>query len=58
MYSDNHYDNMSTYHYQTSKDWQATRDTGYKAPQAFLRDVLEAYDEFINDLLAEAQEAY
>ena len=59
MYNTNRQSNLQTYHYQTSKDWYAVHTTTPSSiVEARLRDIKEAYDEFMRDLLTEAQEAY
>ena len=50
---------IRTYHYQASEDKYAKKPdnyTGYTA--ANMKDIKAAYDEFIQDLLLESQEAY
>ena len=50
---------IRTYHYQADEDKFAKKPddfTGYAT--ASMKDIKAAYDEFIQDLLLEAQEAY
>lgn len=58
MSNESRTDKLNIYHFRTGKDWQATHDTGYTITQASMRDILDAYDEFINDLHLEQLEAY
>ena len=58
MYMNDRHENLQAYHYQTNKDWFATQDTGHTPLQAHISDIMDAYDEFINDLFMEQLEAY
>ena len=52
--------NLQTYHYQVGKDWDAARDDSFKSRiiETTMDAILEAYNEFMQDLLCEGQEAY
>lgn len=52
---------LEQYHYQASEDIFAKQDDGTSLPgiaTTTWKDIKEAYNEFIQDLLLEAQEAY
>lgn len=52
--------NLKMYHNQATKDKYAMvpDDLGERIIQTTMKAIREAYDEFLDDLLMEAQEAY
>ena len=51
--------NLRTYHGQADFDEYSRKDDGrFYIPASSIRQIKEAYKEFMDDLLLEAQEAY
>ena len=51
--------NLRTYHNQAEKDFFATvPDLSDRIIRTTMKEIKEAYDEFMDDLMMEAQEAY
>lgn len=60
MYNRNKNSNLQQYHYQAGKDWDATKEDYYKSRiiETTMKQILDSYNEFLGDLMTEAQEAY
>lgn len=60
MYNTSRESNLQIYHYQTGKDWDAVKEDAFKSRiiETTMKQILDSYNEFMQDLIAEAQEAY
>lgn len=50
--------NLQQYHYQASKDWDATIVSASAIIETTMDAILESYNEFMAELLTEQMEAY
>lgn len=59
MYNTERNSTLQIYHYQTGKDWDATKDD-FKSRiiETTMQQILDSYNEFMTDLMYESQEAY
>ena len=60
MYNTDRGSTLQIYHYQVNKDWDATKDDTFKSRiiETTMSQILDSYNEFMQDLLCESQEAY
>ena len=59
MSKNNNYKGIRTYHYQATEDYYAKQPDNYTGYfTARMKDIKDAYTEFMQDLLLEGQEAY
>ena len=60
MFNKDRKSNLQAYHYQASKDWDATKEDAFKSRiiETTMQAILDSYNEYMSDLMMEQMEAY